>query len=80
MAEKMKGVRYIERSGTRYWYAALGGRSPQYCGKGEKGRKLAVAARSNHVAKQYMNREIAAGIKSSFSHNIDLIIPIFGGF
>ncbi len=60
---KMKGVRCIERNGSQYWYAALGGKSPQYCGKGEKGSKLAVAARSKFVAKKYEAREAAAGMK-----------------
>jgi len=59
----MKGVKCIERNGSQYWYAALGGKSPQYCGKDEDGRKMAVAARSKYVGKQYKAREAAAGMK-----------------
>ena len=61
---KIKGVRCIERNGKTYWYAALGGKVPQYCGKGEKGRKLAEAARSKYMAKKYEAREVAAGINT----------------
>lgn len=60
---KIKGVRCIKRNGSQYWYAALGGKSPQYCGKGPEGKKLAEAARSKYVAKQYEAREVAAGMK-----------------
>ena len=50
---RIKGIKCIKRNGSEYWYAALGGKSPQYCGNGEKGHKLAVAARSKYVAKKY---------------------------
>jgi integrase len=60
---KIKGVRCIKRNGSQYWYAALGGKSPRYCGKGPEGKKLAVAARSKYVAKQYEAREVSAGMK-----------------
>jgi integrase len=59
----MKGVKCIKRNGSEYWYAALGRKSPQYCGKGEEGRELAEAARSKYVAKKYETRQAAAGMK-----------------
>jgi len=62
MAKKMKGVTCIKRKGTIYWYARVDGQRV-YCGKGDKGHGLAVAARSKHIAKQYENREIGAGLK-----------------
>ncbi len=62
MAKKMKGVTFIKRKVTIYWYARVDGRRV-YCGKDDKGYKVAVAARSKHVAKLYENREMAAGLK-----------------
>jgi integrase len=62
MARKMKGVTFIERNGTKYWYARVY-RRRVYCGKDDKGYKVAVAARAKHVARQYENREIAAGLR-----------------
>ena len=62
MAKKIKGVTSITRNGSTYWYARVDGERV-YCGKGDKGYKLAVAARAKHVARQYENREIAAGLK-----------------
>jgi integrase len=58
----MKGITKITRKGADYWYARVDGER-KYCGKGEKGRKLAIAARSKYVAKRYENREITAGLK-----------------
>jgi hypothetical protein len=46
MAKKMKGVTCITRNGATYWYARVDGQRV-YCGKGDKGYKVAVAARSN---------------------------------
>jgi integrase len=62
MAKEIKGVTSITRNGATYWYARVNGER-KYCGKDEKGRKLAVAARSKYVAKRYENREIVAGLK-----------------
>ena len=62
MAKPMKGVTKITRKGVDYWYAQVDGRRV-YCGKGDKGRQMAEAARSKYVAKQYENREIQAGLK-----------------
>jgi integrase len=62
MAKKIKGVTCITRNGSTYWYARVDGERV-YCGKGDKGYKLAVAARSKYVAKRYENREMAAGLK-----------------
>jgi len=62
MTKPMKGVTKITRKGVDYWYAQVDGRRV-YCGKDDKGRKLAEAARSKYVAKQYESREIHAGLK-----------------
>ncbi|UCD87038.1 MAG: hypothetical protein JSV01_04545 [Desulfobacterales bacterium] len=62
MATKMKGVTCIERNGTLYYYARVGGQRV-YCGKGDKGLKLAEAARAKEIAKRYENREMIAGLK-----------------
>ena len=59
---KMKGVTSISRKGTEYWYARINGER-KYCGKGDKGYKIAVAAKAKEIAKQYENREINAGLK-----------------
>ena len=45
-----------------YWYARVDG-ALKYCGKGDKGRKLAEAARMKWQVKQYENREVNAGLK-----------------
>jgi integrase len=58
----MIGVTSITRNGTDYWYARVDG-DRKYCGKGQKGHKLAVAERSKCVAKRYENREMNAGLK-----------------
>jgi hypothetical protein len=62
MAKKIKGVTCITRNGGTYWYARVDGQRV-YCMKGDKGHKVAVAARSKYVAKRYENREMAAGLK-----------------
>jgi integrase len=54
----MKGVTY--KNG--YYYARVNG-VLKYCGKGEKGRKLAEAARMKWKVRQYENREANAGLK-----------------
>jgi len=59
---KMKGVTSIERKGALYYYARIDGERV-YCGKGPKGRQMAEAARSKHVAKRYEAKEIRAGLK-----------------
>jgi integrase len=45
-----------------YWYARVDG-GLLYCGKGEKGFRIATAARMKWEVKQYENREINAGLK-----------------
>jgi len=67
MAKKIKGVTCIKRKGTIYWYARVDGRRV-CCGKGDRGYKVAVAARSKSIAKQYEKREIAAGLKVKKVH------------
>jgi integrase len=63
MAKRMKGVTSITRNGSTYWYAQVDGRRI-YCGKDEKGRQLAEAARSKHVGRRYESREVQAGLKT----------------
>ena len=58
----MKGVTKITRNGTEYWYARVDGRRV-YCGKDDKGYKLAIKARQKFEVKQYENREMTAGLK-----------------
>jgi integrase len=62
MAKTMKGVTSISRNGVEYWYARVDG-NKVYCGKGDKGKELAQAARSKEVAKRYENREVRAGLQ-----------------
>ena len=45
-----------------YYYARIDGEQ-KYCGKGEKGFKLAKTARMKWEVKQYENKEINAGLK-----------------
>ena len=45
-----------------YYYARIDGEQ-KYCGKGDKGFKLATTARMKWEVKQYENREINAGLK-----------------
>jgi integrase len=54
----MKGV----RCRNDYWYARIDSQE-KYCGKGEKGRKVAEAARKKWEVRQYENKEINAGLK-----------------
>ena len=58
----MKGVSSIQKNGSIYWYARIDSKKV-YCGKDEKGRKLAEAAKSKDIAKKYENREMTAGLK-----------------
>ena len=62
MENKLKGITSITRNGSTYWYARIDGKKP-YCGKGDKGRKLAEAARGKYEGKKYENREMNAGLK-----------------
>jgi integrase len=45
-----------------YWYARIDGREVS-CGKGEKGREMAEAARAKDIVKQYEHKEVNAGLK-----------------
>ena len=58
----MKGVTSRERNGVTYWYARIHGKKV-YCGKGKKGRGLAVAAKSKELVSKFENQEIGAGLK-----------------
>ena len=50
-----------------YWYASIDGKQ-KYCGKGDKGYKLAKTARMKWEVKQYENREINAGLRVKKTH------------
>lgn len=56
--KKIKGV----TCKNGYWYARIDGKE-KCCGKGDKGRGLAVIARKKWEVKQYENREVNAGLK-----------------
>jgi integrase len=58
----MKGVSSIKKKVSTYWYAIIDGKKI-YCGKDEKGRKLAEAAKAKNITKKYESREIVAGLK-----------------
>jgi integrase len=58
----MKGVSCVTRKGVEYWYANLDGQK-KYCGKGDKGYKLATAAKAKSIARGYENKEVGAGLK-----------------
>ena len=62
MAKKIKGVTCITRNGATYWYARVDGRR-KYCGKDDKGKKLAEIARKKWEVRQYENREVSVGVK-----------------
>ena len=62
MAKKIKGVTCIARNGSTYWYARVDGRR-KYCGKDDKGKKLAEIARKKWEVRQYENREVSVGVK-----------------
>jgi integrase len=45
-----------------YWYAYVDGQQV-YCGKGDKGKDIAIAAKFKDVARQYENKEVNAGLR-----------------
>lgn len=45
-----------------YWYARIDGKQV-YCGKGDKGRDIAIAAKAKDITRQYENKEVNAGLK-----------------
>ncbi|MBW2346065.1 MAG: site-specific integrase [Deltaproteobacteria bacterium] len=59
---KVKGVTCVKRNGSVYWYARIDGQRVYY-GEGDKGQKLAEAARAKNIVEKYENREISAGLK-----------------
>jgi integrase len=58
----MRGVSSVTRKGVVYWYARIGDKKT-YCGKGDKGFQIAVAAKGKDLAKGYENKEIRVGLK-----------------
>ncbi len=63
----MKGVSCINRKEVEYWYARIDDQK-KYCGKGAKGRDLAIAAKAKAIARQYENREVNVGLKVKKVH------------
>ncbi len=63
----MKGVSRINRKGVEYWYARIDDQK-KYCGKGTRGRDLAIAAKAKAISKQYENKEINVGLKVKKIH------------
>ncbi len=63
----MKGVSCINRKGVEYWYARINDQK-KYCGKGDKGRQLAIAAKSKANVKLYENRQVNVGMKVKKVH------------
>jgi integrase len=67
MAKKQtlpQGVTVQTRSGVQYYYARLGNKR-KYCGRGEQGFEIAIAARAMHIGKRYEKREVAVGLNVS---------------
>jgi hypothetical protein len=62
MSKPMKGVSCVTRKGVEYWYANIGGEK-KYCGKGDKGYKIGIAAKAKSIARKYENKEVSAGLK-----------------
>jgi integrase len=62
MAKTMKGVTSITRNRTEYWYARIDGQK-KYCGIGEKGKKIAIAAKAKEIARKYEDKEANAGLR-----------------
>lgn len=58
----IKGVSSVTRKGVVYWYARVDNRKI-YTGKGDKGYKMAVAARGKYESKRYERREVSVGLK-----------------
>jgi integrase len=58
----MKGVSSTIKNGSEYWYARIDGQK-KYCGKGDKGREIAIAAKAKEISKAYENKEVGAGLK-----------------
>ena len=54
--KKMKGVSSSVRKGVEYWYANINGKKT-YCGVGDKGREIAIAAKAKEISK---NPKLAA--------------------
>jgi uncharacterized protein YneR len=59
----MKGLSCINKKNTVHWYARIGG-VKKYCGIGEKGKKIAIAAKRKEIAKKYEYREVGVGLKT----------------
>ncbi len=57
-----KGVSFIAKEGVEYWYARIKGQK-KYCGKGDKGREIAIAAKAKNIARKYEYKEIDAGLR-----------------
>ncbi|MBW2470338.1 MAG: site-specific integrase, partial [Deltaproteobacteria bacterium] len=60
--KSMKGVSCAVKGSTEYWYARIDG-NKKYCGIGEKGKKIAIAAKAKEITRKYENKEVNAGLK-----------------
>jgi hypothetical protein len=58
----IKGVTSRNENGSIYWYARIDSKKT-YCGKGDKGYQIAVAAKAKEMARKYENKEVNAGLK-----------------
>ena len=58
----MKGVSSIVKNESEYWYARIDGQKT-YCGRGDQGRDIAIAAKAKEITKQYENKEFNAGLE-----------------
>ena len=59
--KSIKGVTSRTRKGVVYWYVNVDGEK-KYCGKGDKGYEMAVAAKSKSIADKFEKRELNAGL------------------
>ena len=65
MAKKeipIKGVTSTVKNDSEYWYARIDGEK-KYCGKGGKGREIAIAAKAKYIASSYEQKEINTGLE-----------------
>jgi len=66
MAKPKKTIKGVTQK-NGYWYARVDG-DLKYCGKGDKGFKLAMTARQKWNVKQYEDREVSVGLKVKKTH------------
>jgi len=62
------GVTKKERNGTVYFYAALGGKNPQICGKGDQGLQDALEAREKYSYQKRQAKREGIGLETRTTH------------